>query len=195
MGQYWQGGLLNTSAKVEKKQKKTIVTDAVVEYSTCAHYADNGMKLMEHSYIGNCYVNLFIKRLAKKHYRVIWAGDYNEADTINGELPYRFLGENETRPKKKAPTILFYRYLINHDKHEFVDLSKCREDKYGYVIHPLPLLTASRSNGFGGGDYRTENLAKEKLVGTWAYDVISVGFELPKRGEWKEIVPDFIEER
>lgn len=47
-------------------------------------------------------------------------------------------------------------YLVNHTKHEFVDLrdycSRVGEDNYGWRIHPLPLLTVI-GNGLGGGDY------------------------------------------
>ena len=163
-----------------------------MEYSATPHDLLNGYKLTEHSYIGNNYVNLFISRLANKAARVIWAGDYNDNDTINGEQAQEFLDKHLSDPTKEP--IVTYRYVINHDKKQYVDLEKCRENKYGCAIHPLPLLTASRSNGRGSGDYPTNGIGAN-FIGTWAYDVISVADELPKKGEWKEIVPDFMEDR
>lgn len=70
---------------------------------------------------------------------------------------FKILKANETR------------YLVNHDKKEFVDKTKTPRDDDGWRIHPLPLLTCE-GNGRGGGDYRGES----ELVGRWARDVISV---------------------
>ena len=66
-------------------------------------------------------------------------------------------------PKNKT------RYLVNHDKKQFVDKTKVPKDSEGWQIHPLPLLTCE-GNGRGGGDFRKDS----DLVGSWARDVISV---------------------
>ena len=42
------------------------------------------------------------------------------------------------------------RYLVNHDKKQFVDKTKVPTDSDGWKIHPLPLLTCE-GNGRGGG--------------------------------------------
>lgn len=70
---------------------------------------------------------------------------------------FKILKANETR------------YLVNHDKKEFLDKRKTPKDSDGWQIHPLPLLTCE-GNGRGGGDYRGES----ELIGRWARDVISV---------------------
>ena len=66
-------------------------------------------------------------------------------------------------PKNKT------RYLVNHDKKQFVDKTKVPKDSEGWQIHPLPLLTCE-GNGRGGGDFHKDS----DLVGSWARDVISV---------------------
>ena len=62
-----------------------------------------------------------------------------------------------------------YKYLVNHDKKEFVDKSKTPKDSDGWRMHPLPILTCE-GNGRGGGDFRGES----PLVGYWSRDTISV---------------------
>ena len=69
--------------------------------------------------------------------------------------------------KNVAP--LNARYLINHDKKQFVDKTKTPRDADGWQVHPLPLLTCD-GNGRGGGDFRGDS----SLVGVWARNLISV---------------------
>jgi hypothetical protein len=81
------------------------------------------------------------------------------------------------------------KYLINHDKKEFVDKSKMPKDSDGWKIHPLPLLTCE-GNGRGGGDFRGDN----EFVGSWARNrigVVSKKSDIPK--DYTEIIPNFIE--
>jgi hypothetical protein len=70
---------------------------------------------------------------------------------------FKILKANETR------------YLVNHDKKEFVDKTKTPKDNDGWQIHPLPLLTCE-GNGRGGGDFHKGG----DVVGRWARDIISV---------------------
>jgi hypothetical protein len=80
-----------------------------------------------------------------------------------------------------------FRYIINRTKGLFVKVPAYKKEHW--FIHPLPILTSSGS-GRGGGDYSGEicknpeekNWQKReyepspnaKLVGSWAYDHISV---------------------
>ena len=83
------------------------------------------------------------------------------------------------------------KYLINHDKKQFVDKSKSPKDSDGWQIHPLPLLTCE-GNLRGGGDYHSEN--GQDFIGIWARDKISVATKksnIPK--DYVEIVPNFNE--
>jgi hypothetical protein len=134
--------------------------------------------------------------------RLIWAGDYADcepnaatATTATAKNLHRIVQdeiEAAYEKKKKGlpiysrmlvpiPRSEHYRYVINHTKRLYVDVSvvgpkpelcynNCR-------MHPLPLLVAE-GNGRGGGDYGKHNNDFE-LCGTWARDVISVDDAMP----------------
>lgn len=81
------------------------------------------------------------------------------------------------------------KYLINHDKKEFVNKTKVPKGGDGWRIHPLPLLTCE-GNGRGGGDFRGES----DLIGAWARNLIEVSTKksvIPKG--YKEIIFDLVE--
>ncbi len=63
MGQYYKPTLINKNG-----EWKTF-------YS---HEYNNGLKLMEHSYIGNNFVAAVLSELALESHRVWWLGDYAE---------------------------------------------------------------------------------------------------------------------
>ena len=155
----------------------------------CAHNYNNGLKLTEHSYIKNNFVSTFEFGLSpegiypKSH--VVWAGDYADPDTDEGENLYHQCTEyNMILPHEKDTTP--YRFVVNHTKKLFVDKSKVPNNESGYRLHPLPLLTCE-GNGRGGGDYHRNS----PLVGSWARDVISVEVEAPEG--FQEIVFDLME--
>ena len=133
-----------------------------------AHAYKNGLKLTEHSYMKNAFVNTFERGLVPgaRFYkgRVVWAGDYADPEP-SGENLYRMCDEYSSLcpdPKDAGP-----RYILNHTKKLFVDKEKV-PSKNGITYHPLPFLTAE-GNGRGGGD-----VEKSPLVGSWARDEISV---------------------
>jgi hypothetical protein len=83
------------------------------------------------------------------------------------------------------------KYIVNHDKKQFVDKTKVPQDADGWRIHPLPLLTVE-GNLRGGGDYFSEN--GKEFVGSWARDIISIESkkaDIPK--DYVEIIPNFME--
>ena len=158
------------------------------------HESGNGAKLMEHSYIGNLFVEsveflLLDDGTDKARWsgkRIVWAGDYADPEAKEGETLY------ESSQEKNALTMLIeaippnYHYLVNWDRQEFVDKTKCNSThSHDLKVHPLPLLTAE-GNGRGGGDYHGNNI---ELVGTWARDRISVMKEPPIG--FTEIIPNF----
>lgn len=81
-----------------------------------------------------------------------------------------------------------FRYIVNHEKKQFVDKTKVPniKDEKDFKIHPLPLLTCE-SNGRGGGDFRGD----DKRIGTWARDLISVEQEKP--AGFEELIFDLVE--
>jgi hypothetical protein len=168
MGQYYYPIILNSDGKV------------VVWM--CAHNYRNGLKLLEHSYLENNFVSTFEFGLSPEgpHHksRVVWAGDYADADPDEEKNLYRMCDEyTMISPQVKDTTI--YRYIVNHSKKQFVDKTKVTSGEEGMKYHPLPLLTCE-GNGRGGGDYRGES----PLIGSWARDVISV----------EEVAPEGFEE-
>jgi hypothetical protein len=158
---------------------------------------DNGAKLMEHSYIRNNFVEavefLLIDngegdRGRWSGNKIVWAGDYaNDEPLENGNL--YSLVENKNKLNMLIEAVPpNYHYLVNWDKKEYVDKTKCLENKHGFTIHPLPLLTVE-GNGRGGGDYYDN--AEPSYVGTWARDRISLMKEIPE--DFTEIIPNFDE--
>ena len=152
-----------------------------------ANLYGNGVKLMEHSFIGNNFVSTFEFGLSPEgiYYksRVVWAGDYADKEPDNENLYHQCNEYNMIRPSEKETGR--FRFVVNHTKKQFVDKSKIPKNKYGYTLHPIPLLTCE-GNGRGGGDYDTDS----PLIGSWARDVISVEETTP---EFEEVIFDFME--
>lgn len=163
-----------------------------------SHTYNNGLKLMEHSWIGNNFVAI-VENLIKRggawfKNRIVWAGDYAENEPETENNIYNLVGENEIKPTDEPDKTL--RYLKNLDTKEFVDLKKVPvsdtyEDKdnnkiYYYRIHPLPLLTCE-GNGQGGGDYHKEH----SLIGKWARNRVTIQKSKPKG--CKELIFDLVE--
>ena len=158
------------------------------------HKYDNGAKLMEHSYIGNNFVEavefLLIDDGQQKArwsgQRIVWAGDYADEEEGSDRTLYDLVKGGGLQMLIEAIPA-DYKYLVNLDKKEYVDKSKC--PKYGehdWSIHPLPLLTAE-GNGRGGGDY----CGNDDYVGVWSRDRISLMKEIPEG--YTELTPNFIE--
>ena len=162
---------------------------------------DNGAKLMEHSYIGNSFVEavefLLIddgegNRGRWSGNRIVWAGDYANAEPLGANNLYSLAEEKDKLKMLIEAVPENYHYLVNWDKKQFVDKTKCNPingvwNIKGLKIHPLPLLTAD-GNGRGGGDYNGEGI---DYVGTWAKDRISLMKEIPE--DFTEIRPNFDE--
>lgn len=62
MGQYYQPLLIDDSGGM---------------LTACSHDFNNGPKLMEHSWVGNNFVNAILKKLDNNPMRVAWLGDYS----------------------------------------------------------------------------------------------------------------------
>ena len=155
-------------------------------------------KLMEHSYMQNDTILAIVNQIYKEKCRLIWCGDYAEADEIdevsNGEASYDNLWDGEDHKKFKSNEISepFTKYdgdefdysgkfLVNHTKKVYIPFDeyiKKSTDKDGWCISPISLRTAI-GNGRGGGDYDGENVDK---VGSWAWDEISIEDKNPGDG-------------
>lgn len=151
-------------------------------------------KLLEHSWWENPFVNSFSARLYKHKSRVAWVGDYaNEPDDFKfancsaAYIPcYKEVWREgvETRGIRSVDFKLDNKFLLNHDTKQFVNLNEYKAasaDRHGWVIHPIPLLTAV-GNDRGSGDFHEGGVGYE-YVGTWAWQQISIDSKAPKRFE------------
>jgi hypothetical protein len=161
MGQYYKPVILNN------KNKTT-----VEKYLYSWDYG-NGLKLMEHSYIGNNFVGAFESQITENPQRVVWAGDYaDHCKNRKSNVSDRCNSKNIAKPNEVNQDVFqrLHPFIVNHSKKEYVDKREVPNiDGCDFGIHPLPLLTCE-GNGRGGGDFRGDN----KLVGSWARDIISV---------------------
>ena len=184
MGQYYKTVFLESD-------KKTPIAYA------CAHSVNNGVKLMEHSYIDNSLLNAVLNYMWKNKdvqtFHLVWAGDYADAEQENDRTLYDMCRELQEIPyETEKPPV---RFIVNVDKKQFVDLWGV-PDYTCWAAHPLALLTA-KGNGRGGGDYNGTSM---NLVGTWARDTLTVmGTDLNAVRElqdagYTELKPDFVEE-
>lgn len=139
-----------------------------------------GLKLMEHSYIGNpvsnAIENLIIPGGSWYKARLVWTGDYADKEISHDKNLYSMLNDDGTKiqpPDKKVDSE--YKYLVNYSKGVYVDLSKIKPDTTDFKIHPLPLLVAE-GNGRGGGDFHKE----DPRIGIWARNSISLEASIPE---------------
>jgi len=175
MGQYYKPIILKDNGKD-------------IEAFVHPHTLDNGLKLMEHAYMGNSVPNSVVNYL-KEHgaHKIVWAGDYAEARNGDEDNLYSQCPEGKELKTPKTERDWNIRFLINEDKKEYLDLERV-VSLDAWTIHPLPLLTAD-GNGQGGGDYYGTDM---DFVGSWAYDTISVSEKYPPI-DYKRIEPLFLE--
>jgi hypothetical protein len=198
MGQYYNPIILKDNWEQEKQP---------VRASLKGYDYGNGVKMMEHAYVGNHFVNAVMRMIDlydkdRKGVIFAWVGDYADHKitdiypvdesfdagghkTLGGgidlyDAAQSFMGNSDDRnqeykelqEKISSSDLYHYQYVINRTKGEYVKVPKDVKDKW--VIHPLPILTAD-GDSRGGGDYHGNNgRANADLVGTWAYDRISV---------------------
>lgn len=163
-----------------------------------SHDYDSFTKLTEHSYRPNKYMiaveGLLQKSGAWYKDKIVWAGDYAEDGLF---VPERYKGnlydctcDGTFKKIKVELTKKLSKYILNHDKKQFVNMEDLPSYDDGWIIHPLSLLTAI-GNGEGSGDFYTSDKKMLSYVGTWAGDSISAEDSFPV--DYEEIKPDFVE--
>lgn len=149
-------------------------------------------KLMEHSWWYNEFVSTICRKLFKNPMKVVWVGDYAyDSKYVNGLEKDELVRlcnkawKGKGYGVKKNELYLDGLYLVNHTKKIYLDCNKYRKEcaSDGWIVHPLPLLTAI-GNGLGGGDYRRD----DSDVGSWANDVISVEKNIPDEYKAEEYI-------
>jgi hypothetical protein len=145
------------------------------------HSMDNGLKLMEHSYLENDYCIAMEVILSEEPAEVIWLCDYHEPDgrTQRTWENTNELGVNNETKDSVEDFKTKERFIINLDKKAYFstkELMELSENENDWVIHPLPLLTNSDTESSGGGDYHEELSWRAD----WCEDKITVCFERPE---------------
>ena len=106
-----------------------------------SHNYGNGLKLMEHSYVGNNFTETVIAQLYDEPGRLAWMGDYHEKgdiknedlDTLFREHYKKFNRENNPKKySKPEETGRKGRFILNHDKKLFIDM-----DKYSEIMEDI----------------------------------------------------------
>lgn len=177
--------------------------DCIIDGVDCS----NGLKLREHSYWSNP-LSLGINYLIYKNpMQIAWVGDYADDDAKTsviiektGDDLYKMVWCDERIKSKKliSPGLeMAGKFLVNHTKKQYINCdeyynvsSTIIAEKYPRCIYPLSLLTAL-GNGMGGGDYHGTSI---ELVGTWAWNVISLEDNPPEGYELFTITDGFIDD-
>jgi len=171
------------------------------------HAFANGAKLMEHSWIGNMFVDAVYSLIYHNPCKVAWIGDYSDtpydpatdayAKTLSHEEFMRMydIAYDENVPSLDEENLELEQlklvgyetkgtYLVNHDLKCYIDMEayiKRFTARKGYVkeycINPLPLLTAC-GNGRGGGDFRSGQGFDD--IGAWAFHRLEYTDQIPE---------------
>ena len=188
MGQYYYPTIL-------REKNKRFYSE---EYFS--HDYKNGLKLTEHSYVGNNFVETVMAQLFNRPGRLAWLGDYHEKEDfakLNPGLPdilekrfyehYKCFVTPGCEEDCKGKHLRYYnkptevrerkgRFILNHDKQCYIDMVEYEKNNLtcnedeDWHFHPIPLLTAV-GNGRGGGDFAGIG---EEDVGCWAGDLLEV---------------------
>ena len=185
MGQYYNPTILGENGKTVKKFVFSHhITETLTRHDGSKYVGGHGLKLMEHSYIGNNFVKAVESLILNNPQRIVWAGDYAKpCKGMKSNVYHRCEETLEVIPIER-PTLRETRYIVNHTTKQFVDKNKCPKSN-GWRVHPLPLLTCE-GNGEGGGDYSLEN----PNIGIWARNLISIESKRPK--DYTELIPNFL---
>lgn len=167
-------------------------------------------KLMEHSWwLNDCMSCASEYLLLNGPLRLAWVGDYAEQDDFENDFKSkRKIADNVAVPNLEMvwgenakeeeftheykiengekvlvnPVLLDEYYLVNHDQKLYLNCKEFHQkasELANWIIHPLSILTAV-GNGRGGGDYYPNNEKEEALVGSWAWNLLSLEGEIPK---------------
>lgn len=191
MGQYY------CATTIDKEGKLTVYSLQPTIFKETRNYDYyNGIKLMEHSWVGNSFTDFFSKLIYKKPIAVAWVGDYaNDAKEQTYECNPDFRipceqyedfykavwsDDSEHVDFEIGKRHFNYRgkYLVNHTKKCYFSMTPFAHKKSEWTIYPVSLLCAV-GNGLGGGDYH-KNSPDSHLVGSWALDIISIEDEIPE---------------
>ena len=192
MGQYFRGIIFNEDNTIKKtyciysyKTKSKLIE----HYKVSNYYIDEYIHQLGNDYFGckfawvGDYADNSYYEESTKYLDKICANNAEKEGYIP-QTPNKFSNfyihkelhflKNYQEFTEKTPieNLSKYRYLINLDKKQYIDLSLFNEGD----IHPLPIL-CSDGNGKSDSDYDGTNM---KYVGKWAYNHIGASNEIPE---------------
>lgn len=183
--------------------------------NTSIYENSNCRKLTEFSWVNNRFSDFIASRLFKNKGRVAWVGDYSEirddddhdAEQKNINFLYRngiltkgrvnslYRSAWQTERTNKWQVVDFDfkgKFILNHDKRQFLDCDKYlqnSQDKDGWILSPLAMLTAI-GNGKGGGDFYSDDSEMVDNIGIWAWHELEI---IDYKPTWREVEFKFIE--
>lgn len=199
--------------------KPLLIADDGTKQTAYSHDYGNGLKLMEHSWVGNNFVNAVLQNLDSNPQRLAWIGDY--ADCIPKEDCHFGGGyiddydtfmklfkavwcnedgvEKVTKIDKSQPEYRLSNeeadcFVVNLTKNCYIDMEKYvaenkKKDGEHFWCINPVPLLTSIGNGQGGGDYR--GCDDNWDVGSWAFDKIYISALRP--GNMEEVMYYFSE--
>lgn len=189
MGQYWKCVTKNKKDGEKVWGLQIVKPDGLTQNDK--EYWDyyNGIKLMEHSWVGNSFMTAISKYIYKNITQVAWVGDYADGyewnyghKSISPKTLWAKAWDNGKPDEVIEPTEfdLHNKFLVNHTRKIAIDLNDYIDNctRNGWCIHPLSLLTAC-GNELGGGDFNTRCVGGN-IVDWWCWDRISIEDECPK---------------
>lgn len=140
-----------------------------------------GLKLMEHSWVGNSLTECFCKYIYKNPTVCGWIGDYADCLTKAGEIEDAYKAAWKSKEFFRSTGTMKFgkKFIVNHTQKVFLSEDKylAKADGSGWIVHPVPLLICA-GNGQGGGDYFSDACAD--AVGSWCLDKISIEDKSPE---------------
>jgi len=174
MGAYYEA-VINTEI-IENKRINT-------------HIFGAGLKLMEHSYVGNEYVESIMSAFLNTKGTLQWLCDYHEEEGNEWSDIDEIRKEDEIDDTGLYELLPFY-FIVNHSKKIYIDMKKyiCMNKDRMFLIHPAPILFNSEERSAGGGDYHVEDSRR----GSWNKDELEVTYDIKRYEKYKDVTSDSI---
>lgn len=178
--------------------KPLLIADDGTKQTARSHDYGEGMKLMEHSWIGDEFVNTVLAALDNTPKRLVWMGDYADCavkkcedgcylgggfiNSFDEFMKFYSAAWNDVHTPNLGsshPRYLLTNqrpdcFVVNLTRNCYIDMEKYVKENTmsgGWCINPVPLLTCI-GNGLGGGDYWGDDPGGD--IGSWAFDKIYI---------------------
>jgi hypothetical protein len=206
MGQYYHPTMIDESGNI---------------FWIYTHHYGDGLKLMEHSYIGNATMNAVLGIILDHPMRIAWIGDYSDeqyGDRYERKLPWEKFRQvydavygSHQQDHLIAPTPMAHDtdstgwYLVNHTEKSFLSLDAyIRMNKWeeswknhrtgeteSWDMCVHPLSLLTACGNDRGGGDYHSGYPGYDQVGSWAFDLIELTKKQPE--QYREVHFSFSE--